>query len=103
SATEGLPLTVLEAMACGLPVVATRVGGTPEAVVDGETGLLVSPRSPLQLADALLRVWTDDGLAREMGRAGHRRVEKHFDVRAMVSHYESLYQDIVQRRLALAA
>jgi glycosyltransferase involved in cell wall biosynthesis len=95
SLTEGLPLTVLEAMACGLPVVATRVGGTPEAVADGCTGLLVPPGDPEQLADALVRLDGDSQLSRQMGYAGHLRVERLFDVHRMVAQYESLYLDVL--------
>lgn len=104
SVSEGLPLTVLEAMACGLPVVATDVGGTPEAVEDGRTGLLVPPRSPSPLAEAILRLRGDEASAREMGREGRWRAEASFDVRGMVSRYESLYEDMLHRRAtALAA
>ena len=94
SLTEGLPLTVLEAMACGLPVVATRVGGTPEAVEHGTSGLLVPPREPARLADAMLQVSADPEKSRQMGLAGHRRVAAHFDVGTMVSRYESLYRSV---------
>jgi glycosyltransferase involved in cell wall biosynthesis len=103
SVTEGLPLTVLEAMACGLPVVATRVGGTPEAVVDGTTGVLVPPGEPAALAEAILRIAADDELARRMGAAGRRRAEANSDVRTMVGRYESLYQEILGRERAPAA
>jgi glycosyltransferase involved in cell wall biosynthesis len=103
SLTEGLPLTVLEAMACGLPVVATRVGGTPEAVLEGNTGLLVSPREPAQLAAALLQIHTNPEMARQMGLAGRARVETHFDVRTMVASYESLYADLLQNKQTRAA
>lgn len=94
SLTEGLPLTVLEAMACGLPVVATRVGGTPEAVVDGRTGVLLPPREPEQLAGAMLRIFDDPALSIDMGRAGRERAEHWFDARRMVSQYESLYTEV---------
>jgi glycosyltransferase involved in cell wall biosynthesis len=103
SVTEGLPLTVLEAMACGLPVVSTRVGGTPEAVVQGVSGLLVNPRDPGQLAHAMLQIHSDADLARRMGLAGRARVEEHFDVRTMVSRYESLYLDVLCKSRSLAA
>ena len=91
SLTEGLSLTLLEAMARGLPVVATRVGGNPEVVVEGETGFLVPSRSPPELARALLRIQCDSQLGGRMGRAGRERVEKHFDVRRMVGDHEALY------------
>ncbi len=91
SLSEGIPLTVLEAMACGLPVVATRVGGLPEVVDDGVTGLLVPPADPAALAEAVLEVWNDPYRRDRMGRAGGRRAQEHFDVRRMVAEYEALY------------
>jgi sugar transferase (PEP-CTERM/EpsH1 system associated) len=91
SLTEGISLTLLEAMAGGLPVVATAVGGNPEVVKDGETGLLVEPRSPKPLAEAISRLHTHPELARQMGAAGRRRAEECFDVRRMIGQYESLY------------
>jgi glycosyltransferase involved in cell wall biosynthesis len=91
SQAEGVSLTILEAMARGLPVVTTRVGGNPEVVADGSTGLLVPPRDPAALADALVRVLRDADRAQALGRAGRRRVEDHFDVRRMVADYEALY------------
>jgi glycosyltransferase involved in cell wall biosynthesis len=91
SRSEGISLTLLEAMACGLPVVATRVGGTPEVVLDGQTGLLVPPGDPAALADAILRMRRDDETARRMGEAGRRRVERDFGVRRMVANYLALY------------
>jgi glycosyltransferase involved in cell wall biosynthesis len=91
SVTEGVSLTLLEAMACGLPVVATRVGGTPEVVIDSETGFLVPPSDPAVLAAALSRLFDDNALARRLGDAGRQRVERQFDVRRMVAKYEAMY------------
>jgi glycosyltransferase involved in cell wall biosynthesis len=95
SQTEGISLTILEAMACGLPVVATHVGGTPEVVEQGATGLLVPPRDPEALARALLRLWCNPVEGRDMGRAGRLRVEASFDIRTMVAGYEKLYEEAI--------
>jgi glycosyltransferase involved in cell wall biosynthesis len=93
SQTEGISLTVLEAMASGLPVVATRVGGNPEVVEEDVTGLLVPPADSEALAAALVRLWNDPAERMRFGRAGRLRVEEHFDVRGMVARYERLYED----------
>ncbi len=93
SRSEGVSLTLLEAMARGLPVVATKVGGTPEVVVDGETGILVPPEDPQALAEAIIRVRGDHEAARRMGEVGRRRVERLFDIRRMVADYEALYRE----------
>jgi glycosyltransferase involved in cell wall biosynthesis len=91
SLTEGISLTLLEAMGRGLPVVATRVGGNVEVVVDGETGLLVEPKDPPGLAQAMLRLRRSAEESSRMGRAGRHRAQLEFDVRTMVARYESLY------------
>ncbi len=92
--TEGLPLIVLEAMAHGRPVVATPVGGTPELLVDGETGLLVPPRDPHALAAALRRVLDDPQLAARLGRAGRERVEREFTLEAMNARMLAIYDEV---------
>lgn len=91
SRLEGISLTLLEAMARGLPVVATRVGGNPEVVVDGETGLLVEPGLPDDLAAAILRLRRDPDRAHRMGLAGRQRAEDHFDIRRTIENYEAMY------------
>jgi glycosyltransferase involved in cell wall biosynthesis len=93
SVEEGISLTLLEAMARGLPVVATRIGGNPEVVADGETGLIVPAREPEIMARAMLQLLNDPEKGRRMGQAGRLRVETHFDVRRMVSAYEALYRN----------
>lgn len=95
---EGLPLTVLEAMAHGKPVVATGVGGTPELVVDGETGVLVPPRDPDALAAALRELAADPDRARRLGEAGRRRVEERFSAEAMTSRVLAVYDELLARR-----
>ncbi len=92
--TEGLPMVLLEAMAAGRPVVATRVGGTPELVTDGETGLLVPPRHPTALAAALRRVLEDRALAKRLAEAGRRRVEERFSLDAMNRRILELYDEV---------
>jgi glycosyltransferase involved in cell wall biosynthesis len=91
SFVEGLPLVVLEAMAHGKPVVATPVGGTPELVVDGETGLLVEPGDAGALADALSALLADRERAARMGAAGRERVLREFSASAMVERVLGLY------------
>ncbi len=91
SFAEGLPLVVLEAMAQGKPVVATPVGGTPELVVDGETGILVPPGDPGSLAHALTELLADAPRAARMGEAGRARVLAEFRAAAMVERVLGLY------------
>jgi len=95
SIQEGLSLSALEAMALGKPVVACRVGGTPEVVVDGETGLLVAPSRPAELASALEELLADPARAREMGEGGRRRVKEAFDFEQMVSKIEAIYRSLI--------
>lgn len=94
---EGLPVSVLEAMAAGRPVVATRVGGVPEAVEHGVTGLLVPPRDPRALAAAIIRLLEDAELRRSMGRAGRERVEQQFSIAATVRRTEALYERLLRQ------
>ncbi|GBC76761.1 Alpha-D-kanosaminyltransferase [bacterium HR08] len=95
---EGMPFSVLEAMAAARPVVATRVDGVPEVVVDGETGLLVSPRAPEQLAEAIALLLAHPERAREMGRRGRERVRRHFSRERMVEAIANLYRAMVARK-----
>jgi glycosyltransferase involved in cell wall biosynthesis len=91
---ESFPYNVLEAMAVGLPVVATDVGGTAEAVEDGVTGLLVPPRDPGALARAISKLLSDPASARRYGRSGRERVAKLFTVAAMVEGTLDVYRQL---------
>lgn len=78
---EGIPVSLMEAMACSLPVVSTRLSGIPELVQDGETGFLVPPEDAAALADALQRLASDASLRQRMGEAGRKVVERDYDIR----------------------
>jgi glycosyltransferase involved in cell wall biosynthesis len=103
SLSEGLSNTILESMAAAVPVVATRIGGTPEAVDDGVSGLLVPPRDSAALARAIRRILEDRELAARLGQAARRRVVDHFSMERMVGETERLYVSLLaqaQRRTA---
>ncbi len=91
SVTEGISLTILEAMAAALPVVATRVGGTPEVVVDGETGVLVPARNAGAMAQAALHL-ADQATRARLGAAGRARLEREFTFDRMLNDYVRLYR-----------
>ena len=96
SRSEGISLTILEAMAVGLPVVTTNVGGNPEIVADGRTGRLVASGSPELLASALSDMLTHRELWPVMGELGRQCVEEHFNVRQMVQQYEGIYGELLK-------
>lgn len=96
SLSEGLSNSLLESMAAGAPVVATRVGGSPEAVEDGVTGLLVPPRDAAALAHAMETLLGDRALARRLGLAGRRRVAEHFSLESMTREIERLYRGLLR-------
>jgi glycosyltransferase involved in cell wall biosynthesis len=96
SISEGMPFVVLEAMAAELPVVATRVGGIPEAVIEGQTGLLVEPASPQGLEKAIVSLLDNPERARAMGKAGQARARDKFDVTRMVSETCAVYQNLLE-------
>jgi glycosyltransferase involved in cell wall biosynthesis len=95
SLNEGLPLAVLEAMACGKPVVATPVGGVPEAVEHGTTGLLVPPNDPVALSNAVTDILKDPETARRMGRLSRCRVEQRFSLPVFVDRVQMLYDQLL--------
>jgi glycosyltransferase involved in cell wall biosynthesis len=95
SRSEGFPVSILEAMAAGLPVVATDVGGVAEAVVDGATGILVPAADPHSLGGALERLLADDELRRRLGDAGRARALRLFDT----PRYRAAHLDLYRREL----
>ncbi len=97
SREEGFPNWVVESMAAGRPVVATRVGGVPDAVVEGETGKLVEPDDDEALAAALDHLLRDDALRRSMGEAGARRARMLYHVDTIMKSIESLYFELANR------
>lgn len=99
SFTEGLPNVVLEAACMGIPTVATAVGGTPECVVDGETGILVPAGDPVQLAEAILRVTGDEEMRKKLGLNAARYVRQRFSFEHRVKKIISLYDEIFKDEL----
>lgn len=95
SVSEGIPLTLIEAMAAGLPVVSTRVGGVGEVVADGETGLLAPAGDDAALAENVLRLADDGELRRRLGRQGRERAAARFSEAQMVQRYADLYQEML--------
>ena len=97
---EGLPVAVLEAMAAGLPVVATSVGGVPEVVEPGRTGWLVPPADAVALADAMAALVADPAAARAVGQRARTLVRERYDVVGMAGRYGELYADLLAGRRA---
>lgn len=95
---EGVPLAIIEAMASGKPVIATAVGGLPELVEDGVTGILVPPGDAKLLADAILRLTHHHELRLSMGIAGQKRAIEYFDITNCVRAYETLYHKLLEEK-----
>lgn len=94
SVTEGLGTSLLDAMAAGKPVVATRAGGIPEVVIDGETGFLVPPRDHDAMAGTIVKLLKDDALRHRMGKAGRARVQSIFSAERMVQETLRVYERV---------
>lgn len=95
---EGLGSSIMDAMACRLPVVATQTGGIPEVVVNEETGLLVPPRNPSAMAQAILRLYKDRDLASQLGRRGYELVHQKFSAEAMAGEVIELYHKLASKK-----
>jgi colanic acid/amylovoran biosynthesis glycosyltransferase len=94
SVTEGIPAAIVEAMACGVPVVATNCGGVEEVVTDGVEGFLVAPRQPDELVQPLLRLWRDPGLRERMGQAGRERVLPELTLEHEHRVFQEMYRQV---------
>jgi glycosyltransferase involved in cell wall biosynthesis len=100
SRSEGFSNALLEAMACGVPSVVTRVGGNPEAIVDGENGFLVSPEDDEVAAQRLLSILKDPAMASKVGHAGRVTIEKRFSAEIMIQRLVQVYEELMVRRAA---
>ena len=98
SRSEGFSNALVEAMACGLPCVATRVGGNAEALADGESGFIVDADAPEQLAQKLLALLRDPGLRRRMGQSGKETAERRFSAQGMVTQLTGIYDELLALR-----
>ena len=94
SFVEAMPMTILEAMAAGNPVIATRIGEIPTTVENETTGILVAPNDARELREAILRLLRDGNLRRSMGQSGRARVQRHFSVERMSQSYVEIYRQI---------
>ncbi|QDT97300.1 glycosyltransferase [Gimesia aquarii] len=102
SLTEGISLTLLEAMSVGLPIVATSVGGNPEIVQQPETGILVPSADATKLAEAVLQMCRQKECWQQMGQAARDRVEQHFNIQSMIKEYENLYLETLASSLKVS-
>jgi glycosyltransferase involved in cell wall biosynthesis len=94
SRREALPLTLIEAAAAGVPVVASRIGGVPEVVLDGKTGILVAPEDPAVLARAIEALIKNPALRARLGHTARRRYEDHFSLQPMLDAIEEVYRSL---------
>ena len=97
-ANEGVPQSLLQALAMARPVVGTTVGGIPEVIVDEETGLMVPPKDPRALAQAMARLMMDPDYRRELGRRGRQLVVERFSMEQMAAEIEAVYEVLQRRR-----
>jgi len=95
SLTEGISLTILEAMSVGLPVVTTSVGGNPEIVQQPETGILVPSANAVKLAKAITQMCHQQTDWQQIGRQSRERVEQYFNIQSMIKEYENLYLNVL--------
>ena len=97
SKREGFPMSILEAMAAGLPVIATKVGGIPEVIQDGKNGILVPSQDPASLANAICRVLDDSEYAGNLGQEARLTIEKNYSLKTITDAYTKLYLSLIKR------
>lgn len=97
SVVEAFGITIIEAMACEKPVIATDVGPFPEIIMDGETGLLVPVHSPDELADAIIELALDDDKRKGMGKMARKEVEERFDINKIANDYLKIYEELINK------
>lgn len=95
SYAEGLPMAILEAMAYGLPIIATNVGAVPEVITDGQEGFLIEPGDVKALSDRMVRLGNDANLRRRMGQAAYRRVKADYSLDATVDQLMNVYSEVI--------
>lgn len=95
---EGMPRSIIEAMASGLPVVASRIRGSREEVIDGDTGLLVPPHDPRALSKAMIRLFQDEALRRRLGKEARIRAETEFDEWKVIEAQREIYRTVCEEK-----
>lgn len=95
SFAEPFGRVTFEAMACGKPVIGTNIGGTPEIVIDGKTGILIPPKDENKLAEAVIKLLDNQEMMRQMGKAGRKRVEELFSIERHVQRIEQIYKEVL--------
>ncbi len=99
SQTEGLPMVLLEAMSCGLPIVSSDVGGIPEVVQDGVNGLLTAPENPQLFADTIQSLLNSDDLMEVMGKCNREKIKQEFSIKETTKYYSDMYMQIMEKDL----
>jgi glycosyltransferase involved in cell wall biosynthesis len=97
SLTDAGPLVPLEAMSCGIPVVATNVGGNPEEIINGITGLIVPENDLISLGEAIIKLLNNDEFRQEMGNNARKWVKSKFDSRALIDNIEYVYDTLMNK------
>jgi glycosyltransferase involved in cell wall biosynthesis len=94
---EGLPTVLLEAMACGLPVVATEIGGHKDVISNGVNGFLVPPKNPQIMAETILKLLEDHGLMEKVGKEARKTIEKYYTWEKIADNFEAVYEDVLRK------